>query len=168
MPRGGSAFPIDTSAAAWYANPMLRTAAVVPGLVLTAATAALAATSWRVEATAGAPQSAWSYVASGMAAYVTAFPKPLVVRLIGHHELHAAVRFTCVSRGCELAKSDQPDAVSRVDPQSYDVKSDDKGTASVTVTLQIPAPGTYVVVASPVLDGKPQRQGTASFALTAR
>jgi hypothetical protein len=147
---------------------MLRTAPVVPGLVLTVATAALAATPWRVQAISGAPQSAWSYVASASTAYVTPFPKALVVRLIGHHELHAAVRFSCVSPGCTLAPSDQPDAVSRVNPQSYDVKSDDQGNATVSVTLQIPSPGTYVVVASPVVDGKPQRRGTASFALTAR
>jgi hypothetical protein len=121
-----------------------------------------------VQAISGAPQSAWSYVAAATAAYVTAFPKPLVVRLIGHHEQHAAVRFRCVTPGCVLAPSDQPDSVSRVDRQSYDVKSDDKGTANVAVTLQIPAPGTYLIVASPVVDGKPQRSGTASFALTAR
>jgi hypothetical protein len=107
-------------------------------------------------------------VATATPAYTAAFDKPLVVHLDGPHAPHAVVRFTCISPGCTLPPSLQPDSVSRVDPRSYDVKSDDHDTAQIDVTLQFPTPGTYVVVAAPVVNGKPQPRGTVRFVLTAR
>ncbi|MGD1065637.1 MAG: hypothetical protein ABR975_02370 [Vulcanimicrobiaceae bacterium] len=141
-------------------------AATAALLVLTAAAAA--APPYLLHAVSGAPQSAWSYAAIDRAAYDAAFTKPLVVRLIGHHASHAVVRFTCISRDCELAPSEQPDSVTRVDPRSYNVKSDDDGTATISVTLQVDTPGTNVVRAAPVIDDKPLPRGTADFILTAR
>jgi hypothetical protein len=144
-----------------------RAAAAATALVVLAAAAA-AEPPFRVHAVSGAPQSAWSYAAIDRAAYDAAFTRPLVVRLVGHHARHAVVRFSCISRDCQLAPSDQPDSVTRVDPRSYDVKSDDGGTASITVTLQVDTPSTNVVRAAPVVDGKPLTRGTADFVLTAR
>jgi len=144
-----------------------RTGAAATALLVLTATAA-APRPFRVYAVSGAPQSAWSYAAIDRAAYDAAFTTPLVVRLLGHHARHAVVRFTCITRDCALAQSDQPDSVTRVDPRSYDVKSDDDGTASISVTLQVDTPSTNVVRAAPVVDGTPLARGTADFVLTAR
>jgi hypothetical protein len=146
---------------------LLRLAAGSLALLLTGVATTPAGT-FAVHAVSGAPQSAWSYAAIDRAAYDAAFTKPLVVRLIGHHARHALVRFTCISRDCELAPSDQPDSVTRVDPRSYNVKSDDDGTATISVTLQVDTPSTNVVRAAPVIDDKALTRGTADFILTAR
>ncbi|HTW85688.1 MAG TPA: hypothetical protein VMD91_16585 [Candidatus Sulfotelmatobacter sp.] len=132
------------------------------------AAAAAASGPFTVTAVSGTPQSAWGYVASDKAAYDAQFPTPLVVQLHGAHQRHAAVRFTCVTRGCVLPPSDQPDEVTRVDPQAYDVKSDDAGKATISLTIELVQPGPAVVQAAPVVNGRPRTGGAARFVLTIR
>jgi len=118
-------------------------------------------------AVSGAPQSAWGYASTASTTYVAEFARPLVVRLEGGRAADVAVRFWCATPGCTLPPSDQPNDVSRFDPRSYDVKVE-HGRAELQVTLGVPSPGPYVMLAAPVVNGKLRPARAARFVLTVR
>jgi hypothetical protein len=94
----------------------------------------------------GTPQSATAFIAQHGPRYETAFDTPLVVKVA---PLGTVVRFRCITPDCTFAASVQPDAVSRVDPRSYDVKSDN-GTASIKLLISTATVESVIVTATPV------------------
>ncbi|HEY0613960.1 MAG TPA: hypothetical protein VGC96_04940 [Candidatus Elarobacter sp.] len=111
----------------------------------------------------GDGQLVQAYAAPAAAAYITEFPRPLVVRVDGpavpkDHPRH--VVFTCVTKGCVFAGAEQhedsdwvnraKDADDKEIGNAYDVRVHD-GRAAVYVALQASGPrGAYVVRALPV------------------
>ena len=56
------------------------------------------------------------------------------------------IRFRCITKGCEFPASDQPDTVTRVDTNAYDVAAV-KGEAAIKLTIWTVTPENVVVVA---------------------
>ena len=105
----------------------------------------------RISIVAGTPQTARAWVAARANRYETKFDHALVVRVTPSQK----VRFRCVTRGCEFPASDQPDTVTRVDPNAYDVAAV-KGQASIKLTVWTITPENVVVVAQPAGAAGPQ------------
>lgn len=126
-------------------------AATALSLALGAVTVAAGAPVTRIVIVAGTPQTARAWVASHADRYETKFDHALVV----HITPTAKVRFRCVTRGCEFPASDQPDTVTRVDPNAYDVAAV-KGQASIRLTIWTVTPENVVVVAQPADAAGPQ------------
>jgi len=120
----------------------------------------------RARAVSGAPQSAWGYADVAAPLYDAEFARSLVVSVPGH-DGDLEVHFWCASPNCVLPISEQPDSVSRVDPRTYAVKVQ-KGRAELHLTLGVRTPGTYVVMAAPVVNDKLRLTGAARFVLTVR
>ncbi len=97
----------------------------------------------------GTPQSAHAYAEPAAAKYVTEFTRPLVVRVSGAKNPKLGVRFSCITRGCELPPQVQPDEVKRIDPRTFEVQSKD-GKASISLTVSTDTPQTVEIVAEPV------------------
>ena len=131
------------------------------GIVLAAAVAAPHGPP-HLRIVAGTPQSAVAYAEGNSRNYVAEFG-PLEVA-VGNVK-NVAVRFTCVTRGCTFAPSDQPDTVTRVDPATYDVRAVN-GKAEISLTLSGPSPGPYTVLAYP--NTARRHAGAVAFTLTAR
>jgi hypothetical protein len=143
------------------------------------ATRAAAAPVRIVQATivSGNGQSAHAYVANGKRLYEAEFPAALVVRIPSQPPRKGAfhVIFTCVSRGCTFAPTDQPDKGLYLDRvKNGDVESDNaydvkvyKGVAALRVTIDSPTLRTVVVRADPVVQNG-ERAVAASFSLTVR
>jgi hypothetical protein len=94
----------------------------------------------------GTPQSATAFIAQHGPRYETAFDAPLVVKVAPPGTV---VRFRCITPDCTFAASVQPDAVSRVDPRSYDVKSAN-GDASIKLLISTATVESVTVTATPV------------------
>jgi hypothetical protein len=142
---------------------------MIAAVVALLAAARVATLPWSPQIVSGSEQSAQAYASGNAETYVAEFAQDLTVRLRGRHPASVAVRFSCISAGCTFPKSDQPDEVSRPDddPRSYDVKTS-RDRAALHVTLGIPAPGRYVVLASPVVNGKARTAQGVRFILIVR
>lgn len=114
--------------------------------------AAAAKDSTRITIIAGTPQTAQAWVAARANRYEAKFDRALVVRVF---PAKTKVRFRCVTRGCEFPASDQPDTVTRVDPNAYDVAAV-KGQASIKLTIWTVTPENVIVVAQPAGAAGPQ------------
>jgi hypothetical protein len=121
----------------------------------------------RVRAVSGTAQSVLGYAAIDATAYDADF-KPLVVRVPGHETGDIAVRFWCVTPRCIFPKADVPDTTSRVDTRSWDVKVAKGEAVLKVVTLEVKAPGTFLVLAAPVVNGKVRSAHAVRFVLTVR
>lgn len=108
----------------------------------------------RIAIASGTPQSAQAWVAARANRYEAKFDGALVVRV---SRAITKIRFRCVTRGCEFPPSDQPDTVTRVDPNAYDVMAV-KGQASIKLTVWTVTPENVVVVAQPAEETGPQVQ----------
>jgi hypothetical protein len=120
------------------------------GLLLGAAAAGKDGT--RITITSGTPQTARAWVAARANRYEAKFDGALVVQV---SPAKTKVRFRCVTSGCEFPASDQPDTVTRVDPNAYDVAAV-KGRASIRLTVWTVTPENVVVVAQPADAAGPQ------------
>jgi hypothetical protein len=120
----------------------------------------------------GNPQTAAAYAEPAKSKYVTEFPTLLKVRVPAWSRDGGArrVRFQCVSDGCVLASTDQPNDgkfVDRVNPAAYDGHITN-GTAFVKIAVEADRPaGVYTVTATP-RTGKGERAVPATFTLTSR
>jgi len=118
----------------------------------------------------GNTQTARAYAEPAKSKYVTEFPTVLKVRVPAWLRDGGArrVRFACVSDGCVLASTDQPNEgkfVDRVNPAAYDGHITN-GTAFVKIAVEADRPGgAYIVRATP-RTGQGERAVPATFTLT--
>ncbi len=121
--------------------------------------------------TEGNHQTARAFAASTGPGYETAFPRPLVVRLVRRttHTNVVKLRYACVERDCRFALAEEGDDVVRVDTRSYDVKVID-GRATLPLTLSTDrVPGVFHVRAFPSTAHENDAAATSVvFALTVR
>ena len=127
-----------------------RLAGITASLLICTSAAGDART--RLAIVAGTPQTAQAWVAARANRYETKFDRALVVRVA---PAKTKVRFRCITRGCEFPASDQPETVTRVDPNAYDVAAV-KGQASIKLTIWTDTPENVVVVAQPADEPAPQ------------
>ena len=131
----------------------------------------------RAAIVSGDGQSAHAYAASGRKRYQSDFPAALVVRIPSqpHRKTFFHVIFTCVTKECTFAPTDQPDHgdfLERVkdggddSPNAYDVKVHN-GVAALRVMVEAPAIENVTVRAQPVTQ-KGERAVPASFVLHMR
>jgi hypothetical protein len=115
----------------------------------------------------GTPQSAHAYVSPGAPTYVTEFPQPLVVHLVGKHINTHRVRFTCAQKQCALGVPVEPPGGKAMGAATYEVEAV-RDQAVLKVTLTTNRPGTYEVYAAAVGDGDEIIRRSAPFVLVAR
>jgi hypothetical protein len=123
--------------------------------------AAAAADRPSIAIVSGTPQSAQAFIAQHGLRYETTFGRPLVVKV---SPAVTTVRFRCATSDCIFAPSVQPEGVSRVDPRTYDVKSE-KGVASIKLIISTATVEAVTVTATPAGTG---RVPAVRFRLTER
>jgi hypothetical protein len=122
----------------------------------------------------GNGQTAHAYIAGAVKRYDAEFANPLVVRVPAPlpRDGKRYVRFTCVTKGCTFAPTDQPENgkfVERVANVENEYKVEiHRGAFALRVTTEMPtATGTRTVRATPVVyEG--ERAVTVTFELTSR
>ena len=120
----------------------------------------------RAQIVSGTPQTAHAYVAPAAAIYVSEFTRPLVVRVSGTKNPKIGVRFSCITKGCELPPQTQPDEVKRIDPRTFEAQSKG-GQATISLIVSTDTPETVEVIAEPVAGHGERAVRSAPFRLTA-
>jgi hypothetical protein len=114
----------------------------------------------------GTLQTVPAYVSPAASSYLTEYPHPLVVHIVGANPNTHRVRFSCGIPRCTLGVPNEPDGGKTIDARTYEFDAKNR-QAALKITLTTPQPGMAVVWAEPVGDGT-ERIGRSAFLLTGR